>query len=64
MDAYFYNPRMGKTYKNITQNPEVIKEKIDTFDYIKSRVLYSKLQPLKNKREKLDLAKGLHWGLE
>lgn len=55
---------MGKTYKNITQNPEVIKEKIDTFDYIKSRVLYSKLQPLKNKREKLDLAKGLHWGLE
>lgn len=28
MDAYFYNPRMGKTFKNITQNPEVIKEKM------------------------------------
>lgn len=31
MDAYFYNPRMGKTFfkknTNITQNPEVIKKK-------------------------------------
>lgn len=43
MDAYFYNPRMGKTFQNITQNPEVIKEKIDTFDYINIAVLYSKL---------------------
>lgn len=43
MDAYFYSPRMGKTFLNITENPEVIKEKIDNFDYIKITVLYSKL---------------------
>lgn len=35
MDAYFYNLRRGKTFKNRTQSLEVIQEKMDEIDYIK-----------------------------
>lgn len=50
MDAYFYNLRRGKTFKNRTPNPEIIQEKMDKIDYKKMSVfLYSQLQSLKNK---------------
>lgn len=41
----FYNPRMGKTLKNI--KPKSHKGKDDKIDYIKIRVFYSKFQSQK-----------------
>lgn len=38
VDAYFYNLRRGKTFKNRTPNPEIIQEKMDKIDYMKMSV--------------------------
>lgn len=47
MDAYFYNPRMGKTFTKYNTKPRSHKGKDDKFDYIKIRVFYSKFQSQK-----------------
>ena len=58
MGAFSSNIGVRKSFLIVARNPDVVKEKIDTFDYIKLTVLYSKLGSVKRRQNK-DLIKEL-----
>lgn len=37
MEEFLFNYRVGKDFSCLTPNPETIKEKIDKFDYMKTK---------------------------